>query len=287
MLGPLDVAWAADGQKQVLVLYSTRRDAQISVVGDRELPRILDEGLTEGLDYYSEYIDQARFPDPEYKAAFRDFLRLKYRGSAVRPRHRDAGHRRCSSSTRRDRVVSRHADRVLYRLPAPFAALANSTGVVAEVDLRADGGLVAEACSPMSGRSSSSAGGPGDKDYERRAREQFRSFEPRLTVTYLSGLPTKELEARLAALPEHSHRLLRARHPGWRRRELPPVGVPGPRRSRGQRTDVLLGRLRDGPRHRWRQPEEPGGGDRRGRQAGAPGASRGIGRQHPDRPRPI
>ena len=34
--------------------------------------------MTEDLDYYSEYIDQARFPDPSYKAAFRDFLRLKY-----------------------------------------------------------------------------------------------------------------------------------------------------------------------------------------------------------------
>jgi len=57
---PLDVAWAAGVQKKVLVLYSTRRDAQISVVGDREMPRILDQGLTEGLDFYSEYIDQAR-----------------------------------------------------------------------------------------------------------------------------------------------------------------------------------------------------------------------------------
>ena len=66
------------GQKKC-VLYSTRRDAQISS-GDREMPRILDQGLTEGLDFYSEYIDQARFIDPGYETAFRDFLRLKYGG---------------------------------------------------------------------------------------------------------------------------------------------------------------------------------------------------------------
>ena len=46
-LGPVEAALAADGQKQVLVLYSTRRDAQIAVVGDRELPRILEQGLPE------------------------------------------------------------------------------------------------------------------------------------------------------------------------------------------------------------------------------------------------
>ena len=40
--------------------------------------------------------------------------------------------------------------------------------------------------------------------YESLARAQFRSLEPRLAFTYLSGLPTKALEARLASLPEHS-----------------------------------------------------------------------------------
>jgi len=70
-------AWAQDGQKEVLVLYSTRRDAQLAVVGEREVPRILEQGLEEGVDYYSEYIDRARVSDPMYKEGFRDFLRIK------------------------------------------------------------------------------------------------------------------------------------------------------------------------------------------------------------------
>src|SRR5215813_11614276 len=66
-------AWAA-GQKQVLVLYSTRRDAQIAIVGDRELPRVLEAGgLPEGLDFYSEYIDQTRFPNAQYLTTFHDY----------------------------------------------------------------------------------------------------------------------------------------------------------------------------------------------------------------------
>src|SRR5258705_10159999 len=66
-----------DVQKQVLVLYTTRRDAQIVVVGDRELQRMFAEGLPGGVDYYSEYIDQARFAHAEYETAFRDALRAK------------------------------------------------------------------------------------------------------------------------------------------------------------------------------------------------------------------
>ena len=47
-------AVAADEQKQVLVVYSTRRDTQVAIVGDRELPRVLEAGLSRKLDYYSD-----------------------------------------------------------------------------------------------------------------------------------------------------------------------------------------------------------------------------------------
>ena len=75
MLGPIVPIRAAVRQKQVLVLYSTRRDAQIVTVGERDLPRILEDGIDEGVDYYSEYIDRARFPDPVYRNALYEFLR--------------------------------------------------------------------------------------------------------------------------------------------------------------------------------------------------------------------
>src|SRR5262245_34076229 len=73
-----DTLAAQPAQKGVLVLYSTRRDAQLSVIGDRELPQILQDGLPEGLDFFSEYIDLARSSDPEYLNKFRDFIRVKY-----------------------------------------------------------------------------------------------------------------------------------------------------------------------------------------------------------------
>src|SRR5204863_9516238 len=72
--GPVD-----DQQRQVLVVYSTRRDAQLALIGERELPRVLEDGLARRLDYYAEFVDPVRFPDPAYQAALGTFLRLKYR----------------------------------------------------------------------------------------------------------------------------------------------------------------------------------------------------------------
>ncbi len=70
----------AEEQKRVLVLYAARRDAQVAIVGDRELPRLLGRGLPAGLDYYSEYLDLVRSEDPTYQAGFRDYLLVKYSG---------------------------------------------------------------------------------------------------------------------------------------------------------------------------------------------------------------
>jgi hypothetical protein len=65
----VDAASAKMREKQVLVLYAARRDAQIAVVADRELPRILEESFARRVDYYSEFIDQSRFPSDDFAAA--------------------------------------------------------------------------------------------------------------------------------------------------------------------------------------------------------------------------
>ena len=56
---------AQEDQKRVLVLYAQRRDAQFTVTLESRLPSLLENNLPEGLDYYSEFIDQARFQRPE------------------------------------------------------------------------------------------------------------------------------------------------------------------------------------------------------------------------------
>jgi signal transduction histidine kinase len=198
-----DVAWAQDGQKQVLTVYSTRRDAQIVEVGDTVLPRILDTSLGGAVDYYSEFIDQARFSQSDYQAAFSGFLRLKYKGHTF------------------DLVVAmgdislqfaaRYRDELFPGVPVVFFAsrpspppLANATGVIAELNLHGTLDLALELQPELEQVFIVSGNEGSNRAYEDAARVQFQRFADRLAFTYLSGLPIKELEARLATLPERS-----------------------------------------------------------------------------------
>jgi hypothetical protein len=200
---PVDICWGGARQKQVLVLYATRRDAQIAVVGDRELARILDQGLARRIDLYSEFIDQSRFDRSEYLGAFRDFLGFKY------------------ADRRFDLVVAMgdmplefvaaNRERLFPGVPLVYFAsrppsheLANATGIFAALNLR-DTLTLATTLQPATRQVFVIAGRTGGNEtYERAAREQFRPFEPRLKFTYLSGLRTRDLEQRLAALPDRS-----------------------------------------------------------------------------------
>jgi len=201
-LAVVDSALAADVQKQVLVLYSTRRDAQIAVVGDRDLPRILEDGLSEGVDFYSEYIDRARFPDPEYRKVFSDFLHHKYQGQ------------RFDIVIAMSDIAVQFVDRtggellretpIVYFTNASVPRPANSTGIVAELKLANTVALAARLQPNLRQVFVVSGIDPGDQQYEQQARAQLKSFEPGLTITYLSGLPTQELDSRLATLPADS-----------------------------------------------------------------------------------
>jgi signal transduction histidine kinase len=200
-LAPVVSAWAQP-QKQVLVLYSTRRDAQIVAIGERELPRILEKGLGR-LDYYSEYIDEARFPDPAYQEAFRNFLSLKYK------------------SVRFDAVIAvqdsalelvSHARNELFPgTPIVFFAtspvtrrIENATGLVAGFNFSDTLAFIAELQPQVRQVFVITGAAPADQEYERLAREQFRSVKSGIPITYLSGLPTRELESRVASLPANS-----------------------------------------------------------------------------------
>src|SRR3954471_3155154 len=197
----LPAASVAQGaQKRVLTLYATRRDAQVVVVGDRVLQELFADGLPDGVDYYSEYLDQGRFFDADYQTAFRDSLTLKY------------------ARYRFDLVVA------VGNVPLDFVArnqdgLFNNVPVVYFLDQprqftnpNATGFTVATSLGPTVSFAralqpalqhvfvvTSSRG-----TFESDARAQLRPFESQLEVTYLSGLPTQALEARLRTLPTES-----------------------------------------------------------------------------------
>ena len=70
-----DSAFAqGSAQKRVIVFNALRKDSPVPLSLDRDLQRIIGGGLSGGLDYYSESIDVARFPDDDYQVALREFL---------------------------------------------------------------------------------------------------------------------------------------------------------------------------------------------------------------------
>src|SRR4029079_3080611 len=195
-------ALAQSVQRQVLVLYSARRDAQIVTVGEREFPRILDQGLREGLDYYSEYIDRSRFPEDSYKTAFRDFLRLKYQDKrfdviiAVQDLALDF--------VREYRTDLFGDSPIVYFASSGAARPRNSTGLVADVDFSSTLAFATQLQPDVHDVFVVTGTEAGDKEYENLARAQFQAFESQLRVRSLSGLPTRELFQRLSSLPPHS-----------------------------------------------------------------------------------
>ena len=189
-------------QKEVLVVYSARRDAQIVTVGDRELPRILEKGLPEGLDYYSESLDQGRFSEDDYQDAFRDYLALKYRG-------RTFDLIIAMGEIPLDFIIE-HRNGLFAGAPLVYFVdrservpkYPNATGVIATPNLAATLTL-ATALQPDT-QNVFVVIGAGASGFLASARQQLRPFEPRLALTYLAGLPTADLEARLAKLPARS-----------------------------------------------------------------------------------
>jgi signal transduction histidine kinase len=201
VLFPITSARASQSAKQVLVLYSLRRDVPAADVGETQRPRILRNTVPGGVDYYSEFLDRSRF-HTDYAPALRDFLRLKYEGQAfdLVIAFGDA----TVAFIEKNRDILFPETPIVFFSSRPLSRPAHSTGVVVEPDV-AGTMLMATELQPdtrhvfvISGAESS------EPSFESIARAQFKSFEPQLTFTYLTGLTKQELEPRLATLPEHA-----------------------------------------------------------------------------------
>ena len=203
VLAPLANAQDADRPKQVLVLNSTRQNEQFYVVSEREMPRLLAEGLGEGVDFYTEYFDVDRFPHPDYETVYLDFLRRKYKD-----RRFDLllvmGDPAADFVSRNRDVLFSGTPVVFYTLSPPPRPIANSAGLLNKLQFGPSIEL-ALALQPDLEHVYVVVGPTAlDRSRESQARAEFRAFEGRVEFTYLSGLVTKDLEARLGTLPPHS-----------------------------------------------------------------------------------
>jgi len=193
----------ASDQPRVLVVHSTRQESQLTRIADRDFPTVLSNQLARTIDYYSEYLDSARIAGPQQERAFRDLLFAKYR-------RRRLNLVIAMQDTAWD-FVRKYRSQLFPDTPVVFLSRnsnvprpANTTGVISQINFRAtlDMALLLQPevrrVFVVTGASSR------DKQYENLARLQLHTLEPRVTVTYLAGLPRAELERRVAMLPEAS-----------------------------------------------------------------------------------
>ena len=193
----------ANGQKKVLVIYSSRQDAPYTALIENACRKTLSEGLAGRLDYYPEYVDLGRFSSPEYKEALRDFLRQKYAGLRL-----DVI---IAEGNAPLEFVSRYGAEIFPGVPLVFSTeegdlrpIPNSTGLVFKIDMKSTLELALR-LQPNTKRVFVVSGASDfDKFYEQDARQQFREYEERVTITYLPPMTLKDLLQETSRLPKDS-----------------------------------------------------------------------------------
>jgi signal transduction histidine kinase len=189
--------------KKVLVLYSTRRDAEFSRLGQSNLPRLLDTGLQGNLDYYSEFVDRARFPDVSYRTAFRDFLKVKYhdvRFDLVIAMQKVAVD---FVTENHDGLFAKAPVLVLTNDPG-WTRLANATGVINPRNFTGTLALIRRMQPDVENVFVITGSGPADYEFEEDLGKQLPKSRSRPNISYLAGLTSSELMQRLSHLPPRS-----------------------------------------------------------------------------------
>ena len=105
------------------------------IVGDRELPRILERGLGGWRRLLLGVHRSGEVPPSGLSDSFRDFLRAEVPGPAIRRRHRDGRRSRSSSSQSNRDVLFGDTPVVFFASRPSTQRLANSTGVIAPLNL--------------------------------------------------------------------------------------------------------------------------------------------------------
>jgi ABC-type uncharacterized transport system substrate-binding protein len=203
-LAPAAVARAEPVGKHVLLLFSHESTTYAGF--DQPLRAALAKDFSTPVDFYTEYLDLIRFPRERHEQQIVDTLRVKYKD-----RHIDLIV--VVSSLAFDFVIGRRDD-LFGDTPIVFASVnidrfpgqppPNVTGVAVRRDYK-DTVDLALRIHPDTRQVVVPAGASSvEKSWVEAVRESFKPYENRLTFTYLTDLPMREMVDRLRTLPPHS-----------------------------------------------------------------------------------
>jgi PAS domain S-box-containing protein len=195
-------------QKSILLVYSGESGQSAggyvspAALVDLALERIVRTRLGGNLLYYSEHVDTTRLGDPSYVQDVRSLLQSKYadRKLDLIFVFGDVA----VEFTSKHRATFFPETPVVFGRADPHGAMPNSTGIVGPISQR----KVLETAlqvKPDTRHVAIVAGTTAyDQYYVKAAREEFKPYEGRLTFTYLTGLPMRELLSRVTTLPPQS-----------------------------------------------------------------------------------
>ncbi len=259
LIGLLGIpAQAQTVNKSVLAVYATRRDGSAVVMSDPLFQKIIGQGLNGRLDYYAEYLDVARFSEPDYQRTLRALLRTKYAGRKFDLFLAIGDPALGFLRQYRDDVGLRNAP-IVFGVAARPRPLPNSTGFITplKMKLTLDSALAlqpdTEHVVVVSGASQA------DGYYETAAREEFRPLESAVDFTYLTGLPMQELAEKVRVLPQHTIIFYALHVPERGRRRHHPAGRAGSAQPDCQRSGLQLAHDDHRARRGRRASIQPGG----------------------------
>ncbi len=204
-----DSAWSQDLGKRVhaLVLFSNDAFLPANQIVSDSIHATVEAGAPGRIEFFPEYLDLVRFPAPEHEARMVDYLQGKYAKSrfdlvfAVGPQalNFEIKHR---AAVGLDAPLIftgvRDATLLTMQLPPNAAGIGSLMDPLATLELALRLQPDTRTLAVVTGASTF------DKGWENVARDRFKSYDGRLTISYLSGLPVDALLRAVAQLPPHA-----------------------------------------------------------------------------------
>jgi signal transduction histidine kinase len=200
-------ARAQQNPPRVLVLYPYNTAVPANVLAGETAKKRLNERSQKALDFYTEFLDFARFAGAQHELRTAQHLAEKY--------HDQKPAVVMAMGPQALRFVTQNKDTLGFGIPIVFcctsrtrlAALkpdANVTGIISEFDLTKTL-AVAQRLQPDA-RSIVVVSGASafDRQWAEIARRQLGAYEQKYQTSYLNGLPQDELISKLKLLPRNT-----------------------------------------------------------------------------------
>ncbi|MBO0722551.1 MAG: hypothetical protein J2P41_17130, partial [Blastocatellia bacterium] len=207
IFSPLLAASDEKERKKVLVITTGAKELPGNEIVDRSIQATLRSGSPDRIEYYSENMDLDRFSGKIYRRDLLDFYRQKYANRRF--------HLIIALVVTGLSDLLKDIKELFPGTPIVFATLDREavegknlgpdvTGVLAKFDFKRGMGL-ALSLQPEIRRAVVIGGAAAsDQVFMAEARQEFREYEGKVEISYLSGLAMKDLQAAVSRLPEHT-----------------------------------------------------------------------------------